>query len=91
MPRDPLAWLPLLRHWTHCLGEGPEAIPRMGVWLPCRSSTWRPCCRVGRGGAMCSAACGTSQRRCQLVAQDSAETPLITVLIQMHNHWTITL
>jgi hypothetical protein len=23
MPRDPLAWLPLLRHWTHCLGEGP--------------------------------------------------------------------
>ena len=30
MPRDPLAWLPLLRHWTHCLGEGPDAIPRMG-------------------------------------------------------------
>jgi GT2 family glycosyltransferase len=30
MPRDPLAWLPLLRHWTQCLGEGPEAIPRMG-------------------------------------------------------------
>jgi GT2 family glycosyltransferase len=30
MPRDPLAWLPLLRHWTHCLGEGPEAIARMG-------------------------------------------------------------
>ena len=30
MPRDPLAWLPLLRHWTHCLGEGPEAIPRIG-------------------------------------------------------------
>lgn len=30
MPRDPLAWLPLLRHWTHCLGEGPDAILRMG-------------------------------------------------------------
>ena len=30
MPRDPLAWLPLLRHWTHCLGEGPEAMARMG-------------------------------------------------------------
>lgn len=30
MPRDPLAWLPLLRHWTQCLGEGPDAIPRMG-------------------------------------------------------------
>jgi hypothetical protein len=30
MPRDPLAWLPLLRHWTHCLGAGPEAIARMG-------------------------------------------------------------
>lgn len=30
MPRDPLAWLPLLRHWTHCLGEGSEAIAGMG-------------------------------------------------------------
>jgi len=30
MPRDPLAWLPLLRHWAQCLGEGPEAIARMG-------------------------------------------------------------
>lgn len=30
MPRDPLAWLPLLRHWTRCLGEGAEAIARMG-------------------------------------------------------------
>jgi len=30
MPRDPLAWLPLLRHWTHGLGEGPEVIARMG-------------------------------------------------------------
>ena len=30
MPRDPMAWLPLLRHWTHCFGEGPDAIPRMG-------------------------------------------------------------
>jgi hypothetical protein len=25
MPRDPLAWLPLLRHWTYGLGEGPAA------------------------------------------------------------------
>jgi GT2 family glycosyltransferase len=30
MPRDPLAWLPLLRHWTHCLGEDGEAISRLG-------------------------------------------------------------
>ncbi|MCX5969722.1 MAG: hypothetical protein NTV57_19240 [Cyanobacteria bacterium] len=30
MLRDPLAWLPLLRHWTHCLGEGQDAIARMG-------------------------------------------------------------
>jgi GT2 family glycosyltransferase len=30
MPRDPLAWLPLLRHWTHCLGEGSGAIAGMG-------------------------------------------------------------
>jgi GT2 family glycosyltransferase len=30
MPRDPLAWLPLLQHWTRCLGEGGDAIPRMG-------------------------------------------------------------
>ena len=22
MPRDPLAWLPVLQHWTRCLGEG---------------------------------------------------------------------
>ena len=30
MPRDPLAWLPLLQHWTRCLGEGGEAISRLG-------------------------------------------------------------
>lgn len=30
MPLDPLAWLPLLRHWAHCLREGPDAIARMG-------------------------------------------------------------
>lgn len=30
MARDPLAWLPLLQHWTGCLGEGGEAIGRMG-------------------------------------------------------------
>ena len=28
MPRDPLAWLPLLRHWTHCLGEGWSDVQR---------------------------------------------------------------
>jgi hypothetical protein len=26
MPRAPLAWLPLLQHWTRCLGDGGEAI-----------------------------------------------------------------
>ncbi len=30
MRRDPLTWLPLLSHWTHCLGQGPEAIARLG-------------------------------------------------------------
>jgi GT2 family glycosyltransferase len=30
MARDPLAWLPLLRHWTRCLGEGGEGISRLG-------------------------------------------------------------
>jgi GT2 family glycosyltransferase len=30
MPRDPLAWLPLLQHWTRCLGEGGEAVCRLG-------------------------------------------------------------
>jgi GT2 family glycosyltransferase len=30
MPRDPLAWLPLLQYWTRCLGEGGEAIARLG-------------------------------------------------------------
>jgi GT2 family glycosyltransferase len=30
MPRDPLAWLPLLQHWTGCLGEGGHAISRLG-------------------------------------------------------------
>lgn len=30
MPRDPLAWLPLLQHWTRCLGEGGQAISWLG-------------------------------------------------------------
>ena len=30
MPRDPLAWRPLLQHWTRCLGEGGHAIARLG-------------------------------------------------------------
>jgi hypothetical protein len=30
MPRDPLPWPPLLQHWTRCLGEGSEAIARLG-------------------------------------------------------------
>jgi GT2 family glycosyltransferase len=30
MPRDPLAWLPLLQHWTRCLGEGGHAISQLG-------------------------------------------------------------
>ena len=29
-PRDPQARLPLLRHWTHCPEEGPDAIAQMG-------------------------------------------------------------
>jgi GT2 family glycosyltransferase len=30
MPRDPLAWQPLLRHWTHCLGAGGTALEELG-------------------------------------------------------------
>ena len=30
MPRDPLAWQPLLRHWTRCLGEGDAAVAELG-------------------------------------------------------------
>ena len=30
MPRDPLAWQPLLRHWTRCLGEGGSALEGLG-------------------------------------------------------------
>jgi hypothetical protein len=29
MPRDPLVWLPLLQHWTRCLGEGGQAISQL--------------------------------------------------------------
>lgn len=30
MPRDPLAWQPLVRHWTRCLGEGGSALEGLG-------------------------------------------------------------
>ena len=30
MPRDPLAWQPLLRHWTRCVGEGDGAVSGLG-------------------------------------------------------------
>jgi GT2 family glycosyltransferase len=30
MARDPLAWLPLLQHWSRCLGEAPAAIAQLG-------------------------------------------------------------
>jgi len=30
MPRDPLAWQPLMRHWTRCLGEGGSALAQLG-------------------------------------------------------------
>jgi hypothetical protein len=30
MPRDPLAWLPLMQHWTRCLGEGGHDVARLG-------------------------------------------------------------
>ena len=111
MPRDPLAWLPLLRHWTHCLGEGPDAIPRMGdlaalpeldmaALLP-GGPGWSDVQRSLRHdpeGAFRLLYYGLALRGlealpapAQLVAPDSAETPLITVLIPVHNHWAITL
>lgn len=111
MPRDPLAWLPLLRHWTHCLGEGPLAIPRMGdlaalpeldmaTLLP-GGPGWSDVQRSLRHdpeGAFRLLYYGLALRGLEalpapalLVAPDSAEAPLITVLIPVHNHWAITL
>jgi hypothetical protein len=103
MPRDPLAWLSLLRHWTHCLGEGQEAIARMGdlaALLP-GAPGWSDVQRSLRHdpeGAFRLLDDGLALRGleahpppAQLVAPDSAETPLISVLIPVHNHWAITL
>ena len=111
MPRDPLAWLPLLRHWTQCLGEGPDAIARMGdlgdlpeldmaALLP-GGPGWSDVQRNLRHdpeGAFRLLYYGLALRGlealpapAQLVAPDSTETPLITVLIPVHNHWAITL
>ena len=111
MPRDPLAWLPLLRHWTHCLGEGPDAIARMGdlaalpeldmaALLP-GGPGWSDVQRSLRHdpeGAFRLLYYGLALRGlealpapAQLVAPDSAETPRISVLIPVHNHWPITL
>jgi GT2 family glycosyltransferase len=30
MARDPLAWLPLLQHWSRCLGQAPSAMTQLG-------------------------------------------------------------
>jgi GT2 family glycosyltransferase len=111
MPRDPLAWLPLLRHWTHCLGEGPDAIAQMGdlaalpeldmaALLP-GGPGWSDVQRSLRHdpeGAFRLLYYGLALRGlealpapAQLVAPDSAETPRISVLIPVHNHWAITL
>jgi GT2 family glycosyltransferase len=30
MPRNPLAWQPLMRHWTRCLGKGGSAVAQLG-------------------------------------------------------------
>ena len=111
MPRDPLAWLPLLRHWTQCLGIGPDAIPRMGdlgalpeldmaALLP-GGPGWSDVQRSLRHdpeGAFRLLYYGLALRGlealpapAQLVAPESAETPLITVLIPVHRHWAITL
>ena len=111
MPRDPLALLPLLRHWTHCLGEGPDAIAQMGdlaalpeldmaALLP-GGPGWSDVQRSLRHdpeGAFRLLYYGLALRGlealpapAQLVAPDSAETPLITVLIPVYNHWAITL
>ena len=102
MPRDPLAWLPLLRHWTHCLGESPDAIARMGdlgdlpeldlaALLP-GGPGWSDVQRSLRHdpeGAFRLLYYGLALRG--LEAPDSAEAPLITVLIQVHIQWAIAL
>ena len=111
MPRDPLAWLPLLRHWTHCLGEDGRAISRLGdlnalpeldmaALLP-GGPGWSDVQRSLRHdpeGAFRLLYYGLALRGlealpapAQLVEPDSAETPLISVLIPVHNHWAITL
>jgi GT2 family glycosyltransferase len=111
MPRDPLAWLPLLRHWTRCLGDGPEVIARMGdlgalpeldlaALLP-GGPGWTDVQRSLRHdpeGAFRLLYYGLALRGLealpapqQLVAAESEERPLITVLIPVHNHWAITL
>ena len=111
MPRNPLAWLPLLRHWTHCLGEGPLAITRMGDLAAQPELDMAALLPGGPGwsdvqlslrhdpeGAFRLLYYGLALRGlealpapAQLVAPDSAEAPLITVLIPVHNHWAITL
>lgn len=111
MPRDPLAWLPLLRHWTHCLGEGGEAISGLGdlaslpeldlaALLP-GGPGWTDVQRSLRHdpeGAFLLLYYGLALRGLealpapkQLVPADSAETPQVSVLIPVHNHWAITL
>jgi GT2 family glycosyltransferase len=111
MPRDSQTWLTLLRHWTRCLGEGPEAVARMGdlgalpeldmaALLP-GGPGWNTVQRSLRhdpGGAFRLLYYGLALRGLealpapeQLVVAESAETPLITILIPVHNHWAITL
>jgi hypothetical protein len=43
MPRDPLAWLPLLQHLMRCLGEGGHPIARLGDLgaLPDLGRAWK--------------------------------------------------
>jgi GT2 family glycosyltransferase len=111
MPRDPLAWLPLLQHWTHCLGEGGHEVSRLGelsalpdldmaALLP-GGPGWTDVQRSLRHdpeGAFRLLYYGLALRGLEalpapelLVSADSTESPQVTVLIPVHNHWAITL
>ena len=62
MPRDPLAWQPLLRHWTRCLGEGGSALEGLGDLAAIEGLNLAELLPGGQAGPMCSAACATTRR-----------------------------
>jgi len=62
MPRDPLAWLPLLQYWTRCLGEGGEAIACLGDLGALPDLDMAALLPGGPGWADVQRTCGTTPR-----------------------------